>query len=102
MEQLAIEMMGIAVISEIQAKDIIAIREQARTRVQQVARLHAAFPAMQKHDKPARTREHMLRCVQSQQTHAVAAIDHMLAGTVFEGGQTSPEQHATHATRGQY
>jgi hypothetical protein len=98
MEQLCVEMMGFAVIAEIQAKHIEAFGQQARSGVQEIARLHAAFPAVQQHHQAAGARQALLRRVHAEQAHALATIEQMFARATLQCRQPRTVQQAPHAT----
>src|SRR6185369_8934729 len=101
MEQVAVQVMGLAVIAEVQAKYVAAFGEQSAAGVQDVARLRAAFPAVQQYRKRARLRQHGLARVKSLQARAAAAIEDVFGRTLLERGAAAPEQPAAHAAGGQ-
>jgi len=77
MEDSGIEVVTVAVIAQIEARDVVAGIEEFLSEREQVHRVCAAFPAVQQHGEavgrqPSRIR---LRCDQREQAHTVAAID---------------------------
>jgi hypothetical protein len=79
MEQSHVEMMGFAVVAEVQAKHVETFAQQSRRRVSHVGRLDAAFPAMQQQHQAAWNASGN-RTVQAEQSDAVAGIDDVFVG----------------------
>src|SRR5262245_46012487 len=84
MEQIAIEMMGLAMVAQIQAHHLVAtIKHQLRQR-QDVQRLRAALPAVHYDDRPSRTANRT--GPETLQAHAITASEkHLLLGRDHAG-----------------
>ena len=94
MEQPLIQMMRVAVIAEVEPQHVAAIVEQAAGGVEDVARLRAAFPAVQQDRERARVRGDVLARVETLQPHAVAAIEHVFDRALLDVGLALAQQRS--------
>jgi hypothetical protein len=74
MEQAFVQMVRVAVVAEVQAEDFETAREQARRGELHVARIRAAFPAVQQQRQATRSVAGDGR-VEALQSHTVASVD---------------------------
>jgi hypothetical protein len=77
MEQLGIEVVAVAVVTQVQADDVVPRVEQALPERQQVQRAGAALPAVQQHRELGRWRTAGVGLAREQreQPHAIATVD---------------------------
>ena len=82
-EQLAVQVVRVAVVAQVQAHHVIAVVEQPLPERQDVERVRAALPAVQQHGERAATARHGSaggrRRMEGLQRDAVAAVEQQLA-----------------------
>lgn len=101
MEQRLVEMVGIAVIAEIEPEHLETLRQQLRRGQAHIARLGTALPTMQQQSQAARG--HALdAAVQALQAHAVAAVDDVLGGDRMQRRHRALAEPAPHRAGAQH
>ena len=101
-EQVLVQVMGIAVIAEMQPEHVEAFGQHPGAGMQQVARLGTAFPAVQQHDQAERLRTLLLRGVEALKPHVFAAVQDVLDLARHETAGSPTCRHAAQAAGGEH